>query len=104
MMVPPACSSRAHVLALHCYIYFLSLKSCIFPSEIIQKAYIKVPVDRCKAKKQLKLEEIKIEAGKLSEQSYQQQIYAEFCQLGLLCLLGQTVAQTEFIENSKVSC
>lgn len=70
----------------------------------LYKTYIKVPVDRCKAKKQLKLEEVKIEVGKLSEWSYKQQIYAEFCQLDLLYLLGQTVAQTEFTEKKKVSC
>jgi len=33
----------------------------------LYKSYIKVPVDRYKAKKKLKLEAVKIEVGKLSE-------------------------------------
>lgn len=64
----------------------------------------RAPDDRCKAKEELKLEEVKIEVGKLCDWSYKQHIYADFWQLGLLYLLGQTVAQTEFTEKQKVSC
>lgn len=64
----------------------------------------RAPDDRCKGKKELRLEEVKIEVGKLSDLSYKQHICAEFCQSGLLYLLGQTVAQTEFTEKQKVSC
>lgn len=34
------------------------------------------PADKCKTKKELKLEEVKIEDGKLSDWSYKQHIYA----------------------------
>lgn len=53
------------------------------------------PADKCKAKKELKLEEVKIEDGNLILHA------THLCLIlsGLLYFLGQTVAQAKFTEK-----